>query len=82
MALSKMILISINYSLTLMTMHVPIQNGIDFPRVLLTLMDVPTLYLISKIFYWPFQGGASFVDHFCYLCSMFVMRSCLFIAAF
>ena len=20
----------------------------------------------SKIFYWPFQGGASFVDHLCY----------------
>ena len=22
----------------------------------------------SKIFYRPFQGGASFVDHLCYLC--------------
>ena len=22
----------------------------------------------SKIFYWPFQGGASFVDHLCYFC--------------
>ena len=33
---------------------------------------------------WPFQGGASFVDHFCYfcyLCFLFVMLSCLFIAA-
>ena len=32
-------------------------------------------------FYWPFQGGASFVDHFCYLCFVFVMFSCLFIVA-
>ena len=31
--------------------------------------------------YWPFQGGASFVDHFCYFCFVFVMLSCLFIAA-
>ena len=22
----------------------------------------------SKIFYWPFQGNASFVDHLCYFC--------------
>ena len=22
----------------------------------------------SKFFYWPFQGGASFVDHLCYFC--------------
>ena len=35
-----------------------------------------------KIFYWPFQGGASFVDHFCHLCFVFVMLSCLPIAAF
>ena len=27
----------------------------------------------SKIFYWPFQGGASFVDHLCYFCLIFVM---------
>ena len=33
--------------------------------------------------FWPFQGGASFVDHLCYLCFMFVLfvRSCLFLAA-
>ena len=30
----------------------------------------------SKIFYWPFQGGASFVDHLCYFCLVFVMLSC------
>ena len=30
----------------------------------------------SKIFYWPFQGGASFVDRLCYLCLVFVMLSC------
>ena len=27
----------------------------------------------SKIFYWPFEGGASFVDHLSYLCLVFVM---------
>ena len=33
--------------------------------------------------YWPFQGGASFVDPFCYLCFrlVFVMSPCLFLAA-
>ena len=30
----------------------------------------------SKIFYWPFQGGASFVDHLCYFCLVF-MHVCL-----
>ena len=35
----------------------------------------------SKIFYWPIQGGTSFVDHLCYLCLVFVMLSRLFIAA-
>ena len=31
-------------------------------------------------FYWPFQGDIpSFVDHFCYLCFVFVMFSYLFI---
>ena len=34
-----------------------------------------------KIFYWPFLGGTSFVDHLCYLCLVFVMLSRLFIAA-
>ena len=29
-----------------------------------------------KYFYWPFQGGASFVDHLCYSCLLFVMLSC------
>ena len=33
-----------------------------------------------KYFYWPFQGGTSFVDHLCYLCLVFVMLTCLFIA--
>ena len=36
----------------------------------------------SKIFYWQFQGGTSFVDHLCYLCLVFFMLSRLFIAAF
>ena len=30
--------------------------------------------------YWPFQGSASFVNHFCYLCFVSVMLSCLIIA--
>ena len=34
----------------------------------------------KSIFYSPFQGGTSFVDHLCYLCLMFVMLSRLFIA--
>ena len=29
-----------------------------------------------KYFYWPFKGGASFVDHLCYFCLVFVMLSC------
>ena len=33
----------------------------------------------SKKIYWPLQGGASFVEHFCYLCFVFVILSCLFI---
>ena len=46
--------------------------------------------VLSQIFlfltwltYWPFQGGASFLDYFCWLCFMFVfaMLSCLFLAA-
>ena len=35
----------------------------------------------SKIFYWPFIGSTSFVNHLCYLCILFVMLSRLFIAA-
>ena len=35
----------------------------------------------SKIFYWPFLGGTSLVDHLCYLCLVFYMLSRLFIAA-
>ena len=29
----------------------------------------------SYILYWPFQGSASFVDHLCYLCLVFVVLS-------
>ena len=35
----------------------------------------------SRTYYWPLQGGASFVDPFCYLCFVSVIMSCLFIAA-
>ena len=30
---------------------------------------------LIKYIYWPFQGGASFVDHLCYFCLVFVMFS-------
>ena len=30
----------------------------------------------AKYFYWPFHGGASFVDHLCYFCLLFGMLSC------
>ena len=30
----------------------------------------------SKIFYWPFQGGTSFVDLLCFFCLAFVMPLC------
>ena len=30
----------------------------------------------SQILSWPFQGGASFVDHLCYIPLVFVMLSC------
>ena len=33
-----------------------------------------------KYFYWQFQGSASFVDHLCYLCLVFVMLLHLFAA--
>ena len=29
-----------------------------------------------KYFYRPFHGGASFVDHLCYFCLVFVMLAC------
>ena len=30
----------------------------------------------SKIFYWPFYGGTSFVDHSCYFWCVLVILSC------
>ena len=36
----------------------------------------------SKIFYWPFQGGASFVDLLCFcsvLCLLCFVRVCLYV---
>ena len=30
----------------------------------------------SKLFYWPFQGGTSFVDHSCYFCCVFDILLC------
>ena len=36
---------------------------------------------LVKYFYWPFQGGTSFVDHLCYFCLVFVMLLPTFIAA-
>ena len=40
----------------------------------------PVLSPPVKYLYWPFQGGASFLDHLYYLCLVFVMLSRLFIA--
>ena len=41
---------------------------------------VETIQLIlgvtDKIFYWPFQGGTSFVDLLCFFCLVFVMLLC------
>ena len=34
-----------------------------------------------SVFCWPFQGGASCVNPFCYLRFMFIWLSCLFLAA-
>ena len=34
-----------------------------------------------KYAYGLFQGNTSFVDHLCFVCLVFVMVSCLFIAA-
>ena len=42
---------------------------------------IQRVYALQLKKYWPFQCGASFVDPFCYLCFVFVMLSCLFIAA-
>ena len=36
----------------------------------------------SKIFYWPFQGGLSFVDLLCFcsvLCLLYFVRVCLYV---
>ena len=36
----------------------------------------------SKIFYWPFQGGTSFVDLLCFcsvLCLLYFVRVCLYV---
>ena len=38
-------------------------------------LSPPVAYL-----YWTFQCSTSFVDHLCYLCLVFVMLSCVFIA--
>ena len=31
----------------------------------------------SKIFYWPSQGGTSFVDLLCFYCLVFAMSLCV-----
>ena len=41
----------------------------------------PGLNPLVNNFYWPFQGSASFVDHLCFLCFVFLMLSRMFIAA-
>ena len=55
--------------------------------VILFSVNIITMNVISKLlscFCYSecmFQGGSSFVDHFCYLCLVFVMLLRLFIAA-
>ena len=54
----------------------------NFPKVIwLDVLHNPAIQCPGDNFNWPFQGGASFVDQFCYLCFVFVLFSCLFIAA-
>ena len=33
--------------------------------------------LSSKIFYWPFKGGTSFVDLLCFFCLVFAISLCV-----
>ena len=48
----------------------------------LLIADRKTLISASRfMFYWPFQGGASFVDHLCYLCIVLVKLSRLLVAS-
>ena len=49
--------------------------------LLLLTCGMATFVSFANCFYWPFPGSTSFVDHLCYLCLVFVMLSCLFIAA-
>ena len=41
----------------------------------------PIYAFLQNMFYWPLQGGTSFVDHLCYFSLVFVMLWRLFIAA-
>ena len=62
---------------------VPLQNIyeflINYSLKWVTIGKTLCLILMGFHFYWPFQGCTFFVDH--YLCLVFVMLSCLFIAA-
>ena len=40
-----------------------------------TYLDIKFCIPRNLHFYWPFQSGASFVDHFCYLCFLFVYHT-------
>ena len=53
------------------------------PPVIFLLTD-PRPYFFVDLFYFVFQGGASFADFFCLLCFMLVsvVLSCLFLVAF
>ena len=60
----------------------PMRQGNVCMLALLTGSKQDWVYVnVVKYLYWPFQGSASFVDHLCYLCLVFVMHSCLFICA-
>ena len=52
---------------------------IQTKNVFVTMGELGTMKLVV-VFLPTFQGRASFVDRFCYLCLMFVKLSSLFIA--
>ena len=62
----------------------PISKNIPTPS-LVSLSDLSIIFIgwaSSKIFYWPFQGGTSFVDLLCFcsvLCLLCFVRVCLYV---
>ena len=71
-------------SLSSKSVYIQMLYTVNFSSNSAVALELKQLFFImtssKNIFNWPFQGGASFVDHFCFLCFVFVMLSCLFIA--